>query len=93
VFAGRETVVARIFFGFIGPGVTLSNLPVSAPSFLNPSGDWGPMYLLAHPRNPGATVRCDFHGKVLGFNGVFTYLVSVTNTSTTLGTFFDVDTT
>jgi hypothetical protein len=51
------------------------------------------MYLLAHPRNPGATVRCDFHGKVLGFNGVFTYLVSVTNTSTTLGTFFDVDTT
>jgi len=84
--------MARIPMGFIGPGVTI-RIPVSSPSLFNPSGDWGPMYMLANPRNPGATLVCDFHGKLLGFNGVFTYLVSVTNTSTTFSTFFDLDTT
>jgi hypothetical protein len=84
----------RFSFGiFIGPGATLGPFVLSLPSTFNPSGDWGSMYILAHPRNPGAMLVTSGHGKVLLTSGVWGYRFSVTNISVTLAAIFDVDTT
>jgi hypothetical protein len=76
---------------FLAAGATVP-ISITSPSLFNPRGDWGAAYLLAHPLNPGATLVCDFHGKVMGRGGVFTYLLTVTNRGPA-ATFFDIDST
>ena len=82
--------MARFFIGFLAPGATVrASFTVSNP--FNPSGDWGPRFAMAHPRNPGAELRSTVHGKVLSpATGRFAYLVTTTNVGP-LGTFADVD--
>jgi hypothetical protein len=79
------------FRAFLVAGAAVT-LPISAPSPLNRSGDWGAAYLLPHPLNPGATLVGDLHGKFLGPAGVFVYTLRVTNVGPA-ATFFDIDST
>jgi hypothetical protein len=82
--------VARFFQGFIGPFAS-QRRRLSVTTFWNPSGDWQQAYVLAHPRNPGAELVCDFHSKLLnGATGTFDYFITVRNASP-VGTFFDID--
>jgi hypothetical protein len=85
----RGGEMARAFFGFVAAGVSISSF-FASPSIFNASGDWGNMYVLAHPRNPGATLTTSGHGKFRGFDGVWRYTFTVTNTGP-FGTFVDID--
>jgi hypothetical protein len=82
--------VARFFIGFLAPGASI-RLSITVTNVFNGSGDWGPRFAMAHPRNPGAELRSTVHGKALSpASGRFSYLVTTTNVGP-LGTFADVD--
>jgi hypothetical protein len=75
--------------GFLAPGAAV-RVSITVTNVFNPSGDWGPRFAMAHPRNPGAELRSTVHGKSLAATGTFAYLVTVTNAGP-FGTFADVD--
>ena len=82
--------MGRFFQGFIGP-FTSQRRRLSVTTIWNPAGDGGATYALAHPRNPGAELICDFHSKVFNpATGTFDYFITVENASA-VGTFFDID--
>ena len=82
--------MARFFIGFLAPGASV-RLSITVTNVFNPTGDWGPRFAMAHPRNPGAELRSTVHGKTLSpASGRFSYLVTATNAGP-LGTFADVD--
>jgi hypothetical protein len=82
--------VARFFIGFLGPGASV-RVSMTVTDVFNPRGDWGPRFAMAHPRNPGAELLSNVHGKVLSpASGRFAYLVTATNIGP-VGTFADVD--
>jgi hypothetical protein len=82
--------MGRFFMGFIGP-FTSQKRTLTVTSPFNPVGDWGAAYALAHPRNPGAELVCDFHSKVLNpATGRFSYSITVRNIGPG-ATFFDID--
>jgi hypothetical protein len=81
--------MTRRFFGFVASGVSISSV-LTSPSLFNPTGDWGNIFVLAHPINPGATLLTSGHGKFRGFDGVWRYTFTVTNTGP-FGTFVDID--
>jgi hypothetical protein len=86
----KEVAVARFFIGFLAPGASI-RLSITVTNVFNPSGDWGPRFAMAHPRNPGAELRSTVHGKALSpASGRFSYRVTTTNVGP-LGTFADVD--
>ena len=82
--------MARFFMGFSCSGRE-SRVSVTVTNIFNPSGDWGPRFAMAHPRNPGAELLSTAHGKVLSpATGRFTYLVTTTNVGP-VATFADLD--
>jgi hypothetical protein len=82
--------MARFFnFATLSPGFSFRpNLFVT--SLFNPTGDWGAVYALAHPRNPNAELICDFHSKLLTSSGIFVYRITIRNGGP-LGTIVDID--
>jgi hypothetical protein len=86
----KEVAVARIFFGrFIAPGAGV-RFSLTVTNVFNPSGDWGPRFAMAHPRNPGAELLSTTHGKLLTGSGTFAYRTTVTNIGP-FATLADVD--
>jgi hypothetical protein len=83
--------VARFLFGiFIAPGASI-RFAITVTDVFHSSGDWGNLFPMAHPRNPGAELRSTVHGKALSpASGRFRYLVTATNFGP-LGTLADVD--
>ena len=82
--------MGRFFMGFIAAGTTQTRT-LTVTNLWNPSGDWGATYMLAHPRNPGATLVCDFHSKLLNpATGAFDYSINVSNRGPA-HTFVDID--
>ena len=81
--------MGRFFLGTLAPGASIRP-DLFVTTVFNPSGDWGQVYALAHPRNPLAELVCDFHSKILFPSGIFVYRVTVRNAGP-LGTTADID--
>jgi hypothetical protein len=77
--------------GFLAPGAsTRFGLSVRNSAF-NPSGDWGNIFAMAHPRNAGAELLSTSHSKLQSSTtGRFFYTITITNIGPAV-TFWDFD--
>jgi hypothetical protein len=49
--------------GSLSPGNSITFALKLNTTVFNPQGDWGAIYLLAHPQTPGVELRSDLQGK------------------------------